>query len=403
MPVHDRRGRRWLLALLAALCAASATLWAIGGALAATRPAHTAKGKAAHHARPKKRSKPARAKHHKSGHRKPAHRPTKGKKPPAKKPPTSHPPAGSGAPAGPPPVGLSSGSYSNSAGTLSYQLYVPTSHATSLMPLVVALHGCTQTADSYRQLSGWDTYAQANGFVVLFPQQSSSRNAMSCWNWFSAPDMQRGSGEPAIIAGMVASTESKYAIDTHRVYVAGFSAGGAMANVMGATYPDLFAAVGSGSGCEYNGLPCVGYPGPDPKQTGQQAYQAMGSHARVMPAIVFQGSSDTTVDPRNASEIVSEWQVTDNYVLSGGPNGPIPTNPSKSTFGFTGSPFGGGGQSYTLTDYPDQNGNQLIQYCVVNGMNHAWSGGNSSQQYSDPSGPNETAMMYSFFMNHWLP
>jgi poly(hydroxyalkanoate) depolymerase family esterase len=265
------------------------------------------------------------------------------------------------------------------------------------VPLVVALHGCGQTADAYRQLSGWDTFAQSHAFIVLFPQQSSGRNFLTCWNWFQQADMQRGSGEPAIIAGMVRSTERRYSIDSHRVYVAGFSAGGAMANVMGATYPDVFAAVGVGSGCEYNGLPCVGWPGPAPTQTGQQAYQAMGSHARVMPAIVFQGDADNIVDPRNASEIVREWQVTDNYVLSRGPNGPIPTRASGSFLGFA-----QGRQGYTMTNYADQHGNQLILYCVVHGMSHAWSGGSSSQPYSDPSGPGETAMMYGFFTNHPL-
>ena len=89
------------------------------------------------------------------------------------------------------------------------------------MPLVVALHGCTETADVYRQLSGWDSEAQAQGFIVLFPQQSSSRNSEGCWNWFVQADMQRGSGEPSIIAGMVTSVEHEYSIDTHRVYVAG--------------------------------------------------------------------------------------------------------------------------------------------------------------------------------------
>ena len=147
------------------------------------------------------------------------------------------------------PGKLTNGSSTNSSGTLSYELYVPSSYKPgSAMPLVVALHGCTETADVYRQLSGWDSEAQAQGFIVLFPQQSSSRNSEGCWNWFLQADMQRGSGEPSMIAGMVNSVEQAYSIDTHRVYVAGFSAGGAMANVMAATYPDMFAAVVWGAG-----------------------------------------------------------------------------------------------------------------------------------------------------------
>jgi poly(hydroxyalkanoate) depolymerase family esterase len=294
------------------------------------------------------------------------------------------------------PGKLATGSYTNSPGTLSYELYVPSSYKPgAAMPLVVALHGCTETADVYRRLSGWDSEAQAQGFIVLFPQQSSSRNSQGCWNWFLQADMQRGSGEPSMIAGMVNSVEQEYSIDTHRVYVAGFSAGGAMANVMAATYPDMFAAVGVGSGCEYNGLPCVGSPGPSASQTGQQAYQAMGSHARVMPAIVFQGDSDVIVAPANGPLIVNEWQVTDNYVLDGSATGQIPSSPLSAT-----NAVSPGGQSYTVTHYGDQNGNDLIDYWVLHGMNHAWSGGSSSEQYSDPSGPSETAAMWAFFSSH---
>jgi poly(hydroxyalkanoate) depolymerase family esterase len=294
------------------------------------------------------------------------------------------------------PGKLTTGSYTNGSGTLSYELYVPSTYKPGTpVPLVVALHGCTATADVYRQLSGWDAEGQAQNFIVLFPQQSSSRNSESCWNWFEQADMQRGAGEPAIIDGMVGMVEQNYSINTQRVYVAGFSAGGAMANVMAATYPDVFAAVGVGSGCEYNGLPCVGAPGPAASQTGQEAYQAMGSYARVMPAIVFQGDSDDIVDPANGPLIVNEWQVTDNYALDGSPTGAIPTTPLSTTNGT--SP---GGQSYTVTHYGDQNGHDLIDYWVVHGMNHAWSGGSSSELYSDPSGPSETAAMWAFFSSH---
>jgi poly(hydroxyalkanoate) depolymerase family esterase len=297
------------------------------------------------------------------------------------------------------PGTLTSDAYTNGSGTLNYQLYVPSSYkAGASMPLVVALHGCTQTADVYRQQSAWDALAEAKGFIVVFPEQSTSRNQQACWNWFQQAHMQRGSGEPAMIAGLTSSIIQGHSVDSHHVYVAGFSAGGAMANVMGATYPDLYAAVGVGSGCEYNGLPCVGYPGPDPTQTGKQAYSAMGSHARVMPAIVFQGDADNIVAPANAPLIVREWQITNDYADDGSANGSIPSTPTGSTNGT--SP---GGRSYTVTTYGDGHGKELIQYWMVRGMNHAWSGASASQQYSDPSGPNETAAMYSFFSSHPAP
>jgi poly(hydroxyalkanoate) depolymerase family esterase len=379
-----RRTLAWLLAIIAAM----ATLWALDGhgiAQASTQPkqqrSHQLRAPAVHH-RARHRVRHSGVKHH------------KGKSGSSG---TAAPPSGLAARS----TGLTSGSYSNSAGTLGYELYVPSTYqAGTPVPVVVALHGCGQPADTYRQASGWDTYAQSKGFIVLFPQQTSSRNYLTCWNWFQQADMQRGSGEPAIIAGMVSAIEKTYSVDTHHVYVAGFSAGGAMANVMGITYPDVFAAVGVGSGCEYNGLPCVGYQGPDPTQTGAQAYQAMGKYARVMPAIVFQGDADSVVAPANGPEIVKEWQVTDNYVLAGSANGPIPTSAwsAKLSMGWVPN-----GRMYTVSTYPDNHGNDLIEYWSINGMNHAWSGGSSGPQYSDPSGPSETAAMYAFFMNHPMP
>jgi poly(hydroxyalkanoate) depolymerase family esterase len=345
-----RKGEWRLFVLLAAVCAAAVTLWMVVAATAgAASAAHGVQRKAKkHHAR-----------HY--GKRR-----------------------------------LTSGSYTNGAGSLDYELYVPSTYrAGSPMPVVVALHGCTESADSYRQLSGWAAMGESKGFIVLFPQQLSSRNYLTCWNWFVQPDMHRGSGEPAIIAGMVNRLKHLYSVDTNRVYVAGFSAGGAMANVMGATYPDMFAAVGSGSGCEYNGLPCLGIGGPSPSQTGQEAFQAMGRYARVMPAIVFQGDADYIVAPANGPQIAQEWRVTDNYVASGGPNGSIPTNPTNQSFGFT-----PGGTTYTKSHYGDGHGHELIEYWSIHGMGHAWSGGNSSQQYADPSGPGETAAMWAFFASH---
>ena len=385
----NARARR-TLAWLVAICATLAALWAADGhayAQASTLHGkrHTSKA-TARHKRSHHRGRRHTAKHHKRNSGSPG------------KPSGS---SGSAKAAGPPPTGLSSGTYTNSAGTLTYELYVPTTYqAGTPLPLVVALHGCSIAADTYRQVAGWDTYAQSKGFMVLLPQQSSSRNYLTCWNWYQQANMQRGSGEPAIIAGMVKMVEQKYTTDTHRVYVAGFSAGGAMANVMAVTYPDVFAAVGVGDGCEYNGLPCVGYQGPDPTQTGQQAYQAMGKYARVMPAIVFQGTSDSVVAPANGPEIVKEWQVTDNYVLSGSANGPISTSgySAKSTFGWVPN-----GRMYQVSSYPDNYGNELIEYWAIQGMDHAWSGGASGFKYSDPSGPSETGAMWTFFSNHPMP
>jgi poly(hydroxyalkanoate) depolymerase family esterase len=291
------------------------------------------------------------------------------------------------------PGSLTTGNYSNGSGTLAYQLYVPSTYkAGTAMPLVVALHGCTETADVFRQLTRWDQLAQQKGFIVLFPQQSSSNNYLSCWNFFQTADMSRGAGEPAVIAGMTQSVQQRYGVDQTRTYVAGLSAGGAMSSVMAATYPDLYAAAGIGSGCEYAATAtCAGYQSADPTQAARSAYTAMGSHSRAMPVIVFEGDKDTTVPPINAQQAVQQWQLTDGLALGSS----VPTAPTS-----TSNATAPGGQTYTVSHYGDGRGHELIQSWLVHGMAHAWSGGSSSESYADPAGPDETGAMYAFFVQH---
>jgi poly(hydroxyalkanoate) depolymerase family esterase len=278
-------------------------------------------------------------------------------------------------------------------------VYVPSTYKTGTsIPLVVALHGCTEQMDVFRQLTALDKLAESTGFIVVFPGQTPSANQQSCWNWFSSPNMQRGGGEASIIAGITQTVQQHYSVDTKRTYVLGFSAGGAMATVMGATYPDLYAAVGSGSGCEFNGLPCVGSPGPDPVTSGTAAYQAMGAQARPVPVIVFQGDADTTVVPANGDRIVREWQVTDDLADDGSNNGSMPVTPTSTT-----NKQVSGGRSYTVTTYGDGHGGDLIQYWVIHGMNHAWSGGCTCEQYADAAGPSESQAMVAFFLQHPMP
>jgi poly(hydroxyalkanoate) depolymerase family esterase len=295
---------------------------------------------------------------------------------------------------------LSSGDYSGPEGTQHYELYVPSTYkAGTAMPLVVALHGCTQTADQFRLLTRWDALAEAKGFIVLFPQQDSKSNQFTCWNFFQDAHMHRSAGEPMLIAASTLSVERNYTIDPHRIYVNGMSAGGAMASVLGATYPDLFAAIGVASGCEYaSTATCAGYKSADPVLAGQQAYKEMGSHARAMPFIAFQGDKDTTVPPVNADQLVQQWLQTDDLADDGALNGSVPQAAAKTTQGFAGA-----GDSYTLRNYLDKGKAELAQYWVVHGMNHAWSGGDPSQPFSDPKGPDATAAMYAFFSSHTGP
>jgi poly(hydroxyalkanoate) depolymerase family esterase len=289
---------------------------------------------------------------------------------------------------------LTSGDYSGAEGAVHYELYVPSTYSPATpVPMVVALHGCTQTADGFRQLTRWDALAESKGFIVLFPQQDAGSNPLKCWNFFLDSSMHRGAGDAARIAAVTSLVENTYNVDPTRVFVSGFSAGGAMSSVMGATYPDYFAAIGIGSGCEYAATAtCAGYKSADPSQAAQAAYREMGSRARPMPFIDFQGDQDTTVPPTNADQLVQQWLLTDDLADDGQSNGSVSTNPAKTSTGLA-------SRLYTVRTY-NKASDELGSYTVVHGMTHAWSGGDGSQLYADPSGPDETANMYDFFMRH---
>jgi poly(hydroxyalkanoate) depolymerase family esterase len=296
--------------------------------------------------------------------------------------------------------------YSGAAGTLSYELYVPSTYvAGTPVPLIVALHGCTQKADKLRELTRFDQLAEAKNLIVVFPEQSPAANRFTCWNWFQGDHMKRGAGEPALIAGITQQVRDQYSIDSHRIYASGLSAGGAMAVVMSVTYPDVFAASGIASGCEYGaGAACAGYQGADPEQAGRQAYDAMGSYARAMPVIIFQGDKDTIVPPANAEQLVKQWQVTNDLVDDGARNRSVPAWPSRTTTATVpASADVPAGHSYRVAHYSDAHGQELLQYWLVSGMGHAWSGGCSCADFADPAGPDATVAMYDFFMSHSAP
>jgi poly(hydroxyalkanoate) depolymerase family esterase len=318
-------------------------------------------------------------------------------------------PGGGGSTPPPPPTGgppsslpgkSFSGTYTGNGASLDYIGYVPSTYkAGTAVPLVVSLHGCTESADQFRQLSQWDRLAEAKGFIVVFPQQTTANNQLKCWNFFQTAHMQRDAGEPALIAGITRTIQQHYTVDAHRTFVNGLSAGGAMSSVMAATYPDLYGAAGIGSGCEYAATAaCAGNKSSDPVQAGQQAYAAMGSHARPMPVILFEGDKDTTVPPVNAQQLVQQWQITDDLADDSQANKSIPVAPVKVAQGQVPN-----GHAYTVTTYSDGHNGDLIESWLVTGMGHAWSGGCSCAQYADPAGPDETAAMYAFFVKHPMP
>lgn len=284
-----------------------------------------------------------------------------------------------------------------------YKLYVPSSYqGGAALPLVVMLHGCTQDPDQFAAGTQMNALAETEKFFVLYPEQPSSANSNKCWNWFDTAHQSRGSGEPALIVGMVNQIKSSYSIDADQVFVGGLSAGAAMSVIMGATYPDIFAAISVGAGLEYKAATSVtgaytamSSGGPNPIQQGDLAYSAMGDHKRVVPVILFHGTADYTVAPINAHQILSQWAQTNDRASDGLDNNNIDDTADQTLPGTV-----SGGRSYTQYIYKDTAGKTVMEKYMIEGMGHAWSGGSTSGSYTDPKGPNATKLSWNFFKNH---
>jgi poly(hydroxyalkanoate) depolymerase family esterase len=269
-------------------------------------------------------------------------------------------------------------SFFNHAGSRGYKLYVPTGYHGQALPLVVLLHGCKQHPDDFAAGTGFNLLAEETPCLVLYPAQAQSANVSSCWNWFGAGDQQRGQGEPAIIAGMTQQVMDDYGIDKAQVYVAGLSAGGAMAVIMGRTYPELYGAIGIHSGLPYG----AGHDLPSAlaaMKHGSAVSSAASTQAQAaLPVIVFHGERDATVHPRNADQIVAQSGVR------GG--SPAVTQGRVE-----------GGRSYTRTEHHDGDGNVIAEQWLVHGAGHAWSGGSRRGSYTDRKGPDASREMMRFF------
>ncbi len=300
------------------------------------------------------------------------------------------------------------GSFSigGSNGSRNYKLWVPNGYsAQNAYPVVVLLHGCTQDAADYAAGTAFNDIADTEGILVLYPEQSSQAQMNKCWNWPLPEHQSRGSGEPAIIAGMVNKIRTEYTVDEDKMYVAGGSAGGCMASIMGATYPDLFSAIGIASGCQYKTATSVmgsftaaSDGGPDPDGTGQDAYNAMGTYARRMPAIVFHGDADTTLDPVAGDKALSQWAQTNDYVDDATDNNTVNDTADSTTNGSV-----TGGYDYTTYVYNDGSGSPLLEKWIIHGMDHAWSGGSSAGSYTDQDGPDAGTEMWRFFTTYTNP
>lgn len=278
-----------------------------------------------------------------------------------------------------------------SQGSHDYRLYIPASYAPAVekgasLPLIVMLHGCTQSPEDFASGTRMNELAEQYGCLIVYPSQPTSANQNRCWNWFKPSDQQQGRGEPAWLAALTQAIIKDYAVDSSRVYIAGLSAGAAMAVIMGEAYPELYAAVGVHSGLAYRSatdLPSALMA----MRQGSTANINQTGNSNFVPMIVFHGDQDHTVSVRNGNQIVEQAQQrlqAQNIDLITQQH----QNSSKQNC------------RSTQLQISDGQGVSQLEYWKIHGAGHSWAGGSSAGSYTDPKGPDASKEMLRFFLNH---
>ncbi len=270
-------------------------------------------------------------------------------------------------------------SFACQAGARPYKVYVPSKLRGARAPLIVMLHGCTQNPDDFAVGTGMNRLAEEHGFIVAYPEQPITANQLGCWNWFNEKHQFRDLGEPSIIAGLTRSLISELNIDRERVFIAGLSAGGAMADVMSVTYPDLYAAAGVHSGLAYGVA-----------SDQASAFLAMSGKLQERGprptrnrtrTVIFHGASDAKVHPTNAERILVEARA--------GAAGRYRETTQAGT---------DNGLAYRRTAILDARGVQ-VEYWAIDGLGHAWCGGCPEGSHTERRGPDASREMLRFFLD----
>jgi poly(hydroxyalkanoate) depolymerase family esterase len=273
--------------------------------------------------------------------------------------------------------------YTNGAASRNYKLYVPSVYAGEPLPLIVMLHGCKQDPDDFAAGTRMNEWAERKGFLVAYPAQTARENGANCWNWFEPVQQMRDGSEPSAIAGIVDDIAASHRIAADRVFIAGLSAGGAMAAIAAASYPEIFAGVAVHSGMPIGAAHDVASAFASMK--GRASASGNGIRGAAVPTIVFHGDADSTVVPANGDAVVQlalhAYQQAD-AVLQKREQPGAPA----------------GGKRCTTTVYDDAAGRPVVEDWVVHDGAHAWFGGDPKGSFTDAGGPDASAEIVRFFL-----